>query len=172
MNTFFYDSWDVILNFLIPGIFLGAIYDIFRFCRIARTDHTYNIKQKLKNRFFIKNDSDNKKTNEKHFEPTIVFIEDILFFIIVAVTEILALFHFNNGEIRICFLIVSATGFFVYQKTLGNLIVFFSKKILYFIRKTMYLLICIVLTPVLFIFKIFKKSLCKNMQKKKNSIKE
>ena len=167
MNTFFYDSWDVILKFLIPGMFIGAIYDIFRFCRIARNDHAYNIRQEIKNRFFTKNEPSDTKTNEKHFESAIVFIEDTLFFIIAAVTEILAFFHFNNGEIRICFLIVSVAGFFVYQKTLGNLIVFFSKKILHLIRKTIYLLICIVLIPVLFILKIFKNSfrkICKKRQ--------
>lgn len=169
MNIFFYDSWDVILKFLIPGVFLGAIYDIFRFCRIARNDNDYNIRKKLKNRFFIKNKADDKKVKEKHFETAIVFIEDTLFFIIAAITEILAFFHFNNGEIRICCLVVSSVGFFIYQKTLGNLIIFLSKKTLHFIKRIIHLMVYIVLIPVLFLTRNSKKLFCKIYRSKKSS---
>ena len=158
MNTFFYDSWIVILEFLIPGIFLSVIYDIFRFFRIARNDHTYNLRQAIQNRFSSKNDSGDKEKTIKWFsESTILFVEDILFFIIVAITEILAFYHLNNGEIRICYLVTSVVGFFVYQKTIGNLIIFFLKKALYIIRKTLYLVACLILTPSIFILRIFKK---------------
>jgi hypothetical protein len=168
MIAFFYDSWIVILKFLILGIFLGAIYDIFRFSRIARNDPTYNIKQKIKKRFFPNNTSDNKKTRSKQIsESIIIFIEDILFFIVVAITEILAIFHFNNGEIRICYLIISAIGFFVYQKTIGNLIIFFSKKTLHFLRKIIYIVVCIVLIPLCFFLRISRKLLEKICKSKK-----
>ena len=40
MNDFFYDSWISILKFIIPGIFLGAVYDIFRLLRISGNDKT------------------------------------------------------------------------------------------------------------------------------------
>ena len=169
MNAFFYDSWIIILEFLIPGIFLGIIYDIFRFFRIARNDHTHNIRQKLKNRFSKKNISDNKKSTTKEIpESIIVFIEDIVFFMIVAITETLAFFHLNNGEIRICYLAASVIGFFAYQKTLGNLIIFFSKKILYFIRKIIYLIICIVLIPSFFFLRISRKLFWKISKSKKD----
>lgn len=170
MNAFFYDSWAVILKFLIPGILLGAIYDLFRFFRIARNDHTYNLKQAIQNRFSSKNDSDVKKRTQKQFsESTILFVEDILFFIIVAITEILAFFHLNNGEIRICYLVVSVVGFFVYQNTIGNLIIFFSKKTLYIIRNVLYFVSCVILIPSIFFFKIFKKLFRKRYPKSRKS---
>ena len=156
MNAFFYDSWAIILKFLIPGILLGAIYDIFRFFRIARNDHTYNLKQAIQNRFSSKTDFDVKKRTTLS-ESTILFVEDILFFIIVAITEILAFFHLNNGEIRFFYLLVSVVGFFVYQKTIGNLIIFFSKKTIYMIRKVLYFVSCVILIPSIFFLRIFKK---------------
>ena len=70
-------------------------------------------------------------------------MEDILFFVIVAITEILATYHINEGEIRIYGLMISAIGFFVYQKTLGRMFIFFSKKILYLIRMIIYLILSI-----------------------------
>ena len=158
MNAFFYDSWAIILKFLIPGILLGAIYDIFRFFRIARNDHTYNLKQAIQNRFSSKTDFDVKKRTTLS-ESTILFVEDILFFIIVAITEILAFFHLNNGEIRFFYLLVSVVGFFVYQKTIGNLIIFFSKKTIYMIRKVLYFVSCVILIPSIFFLRIFKKLL-------------
>ena len=165
MNNFFYDSWIVILKFLIPGIFLGVVYDIFRFLRISRNDRTHSIKKALNERFFLKNTSDDKKRTISFSEPAILFIEDTLFFIIVAITEVLAFFYFNNGEIRICCLIISAVGFFAYQKTIGNLIVFFLKKTLYVIRKTLYFVACTILIPAIFFLKIFKKSFRKKYPK-------
>jgi hypothetical protein len=169
MIAFFYDSWIVILKFLIPGIFLGTIYDFFRFSRIARNDPAYSVKQKIKDRFFPNSKSDNKKTNSKqNSESIIIFVEDVLFFIVVAITEILAIFHFNNGEIRLCYLIASAIGFFVYQKTMGKLIIFFSKKILYFIRKIIYLIVCIVLIPSFFFWRISRKMFLKIHKRKKD----
>ena len=154
MIAFFYDSWTVILKFLIPGIFLGAVYDVFRLIRISRNDQTNSVKKAIRDRYFP-----NKKRNHKikMAETVLVFIEDILFFIIVAVVHILATYHFNDGEIRIYSLMISALGFFVYQKTLGRLILFFSKKILYLIRKIIYMIVCMVLTPLFFLLRSFRK---------------
>ncbi|MBR6744515.1 MAG: spore cortex biosynthesis protein YabQ [Clostridia bacterium] len=152
MNDFFYDSWLVILKFLIPGIFLGAVYDIFRLIRIARNDRTYNVRRAVERHFFPKTVC-NEKTKKYISEYALVLIEDILFFLIVAVTEILAIFHLNGGEIRMDCLMISVVGFFVYQKTLGRLIIFFSVKILYLIRRTIYLVVCVVLTPIFFFSK-------------------
>lgn len=155
MTEFFYDSWLVILEFLIPGIFLGVVYDIFRLSRIARNDKTFHVTEAIKKRFFSQSTARVKQL--KIAEPWIVFIEDIVFFLIVAVTEILATYHINNGEIRIYCLLISAIGFFAYQKTLGRTVIFFSTKILYLIRKTVYIITCVILTPPFLILKQIKK---------------
>ena len=151
MIAFFYDSWFVILKYLMPGIFLGAVYDVFRLARISRNDSEHSVKKALRKRFYHKEDSDNQTSKRQISEYTLVLIEDILFFIIVAITEILAVYHFNGGEIRVYCLLISAVGFFIYQKTLGILLIFLSRRILYLIRKTIYLIICIALTPIFFL---------------------
>ena len=167
MIAFFYDSSVVILKFLIPGIFLGAVYDIFRFFRISRNDETNSVSQAIMNRYF----PNMKKSKKKIPDTMLVFAEDILFFLIVAITEILATFHLNDGEIRIYCLVVSAIGFFVYQKTMGRLLIFFSKKILYLLRKTICLFVSLILTPCFFIIKKIGR-LISSVRKKRRSQKE
>ena len=168
MNAFFYDSWTLILKFLIPGIFLGAVYDIFRLFRIARSENTYSARKEIRKRFFPKSEGEGKNPRRRITDTAIVFMEDILFFLIVAVTEILAVYHINEGEIRIYCLLASALGFFTYQKTLGRLIIFFSKKILYLIRKIVYCIACAILVPAFFISRYIGKMFSAIKRKKKN----
>ena len=167
MTAFFYDSWIIILEFLIPGIFLGAAYDIFRLLRIARNDKTFKVIEAIKKRFFTKSIDYAKKFEVS--ENWIVFIEDIVFFLIVAVTEILATYHINNGEIRIYCLLISVIGFFSYQITLGRLVIYLSTKILYLIRKTIYIIVCVLLTPPVLISKQIRKSFGGNIFEKKQT---
>lgn len=174
MTDFFYDSCALILKFLIPGIFLGIVYDIFRLFRIARNDKTYAPIPILQNRFFP--DLIFEKTTKKSFfsDTVLIFAEDILFFFLVAVTEVLTLFHLNGGEIRIYGLLFSAVGFFVYQKTVGNLLIFLSKKILYLFRRILYWIGYGVISPIFCLIKMIKRiaSFFKNKQRKKTKIKD
>lgn len=158
MIDFFYDSCLMFFRFLIPGIFLGIIYDVFRLIRIGRNDQTYRISKEIKKRYFPKKEKpegNKQKKRSKKIDPDMIFIflEDICFFLIVAVTEILAIYYLNNGEIRIYCLIFSAVGFFAYQKTIGKLIIFLSRKIIYLVRKTICFAICIFLTPAFFMLR-------------------
>lgn len=156
MTDFFYDSCFLVLRFLIPGIFLGALYDIFRFIRIARNDKTYalNVALKTKFRFQAKN-----KCPILISEDIILFIEDLLFFIIAAITEILAVYDFNNGEIRIYCLLFSVIGFIFYQKTIGHFLISVSRRLLYLYRRLLYFFACMVLIPIFFFLKFGKKLL-------------
>lgn len=156
MINFFYDSWIIILKFLIPGICLGMVYDLFRLFRIAGNDPLYSVTNAIKKRYFPKSNSD-RKSRKRISDTGLVFAEDILFFMIVAITEILATFHFNQGEIRIYCLLISAIGFFIYQKTVGRFIIFFSRKILYLTRRIIYLFACVMLTPTFYILRCSKK---------------
>lgn len=157
MTDFFYDSYLLILKFLLPGIFLGGVYDIFRFCRIARNDKTYDPIEALQKRFFSHSKIFKTKHKNRSYDTVLIFIEDILFFIIVAITEILTLYQMNNGEIRIYGLFFSAIGFYIYQKTIGNLLIYLSKRILYGVRRILYIMGCILLVPAIFVFKIIKR---------------
>lgn len=149
MIHFFYDSYLMVLQFLIPGIFLGLIYDIFRIIRIMRNDSTQRLSEMIRKRFFSQEKEQPKKKikNSQKRENILIFIEDIFFFLIVAVTEILAVYYFNDGEIRIYCLLFSAIGFICYQKTVGRLVISLSKKIVYFIRKIVYCFVCLILKP-------------------------
>ena len=170
MTDFFYDSYLLILKFLIIGGFLGVIYDIFRFYRIARNDKTYCPIEVLKKRFHLL--SKPQRIKFQISDSAIVFLEDILFFMTVAMTETLMFFQFNGGEIRIYCLLASAIGFLVYQKTVGNLLIFLSKKILYLCRFLIYWILFLFFTPCLFAYKIIQKFFCflkkKSIRKKKD----
>ena len=167
MISFFYDSWIIILNFLIPGIFLGMVYDMFRLFRIAGNDKTYSVTNAIKNRYFSKIHFGGK--SRKHISDTVfVFIEDVLFFLVVAVTEILATFHFNHGEIRIYCLLISAIGFFIYQKTMGRLVIFLSSKTLYLIRRIIYWIVCLILTPTFYVLRFSKKLISFLLRKRRS----
>ena len=159
MIRFFYDSCLMFFQFLIPGIFLGAVYDIFRIIRIARNDQTQRLSEAIRKRFFLEKKISKKKRekNPSKRENVLIFMEDIFFFLIVAVTEILAVYYYNDGEIRIYCLMFSAIGFLCYQKTVGRLVIALSEKILYLLRKIIYFLVCLILKPLLAVSKKLNK---------------
>ena len=111
--------------------------------------------------------SDERK-HKKMSEEWIVFTEDVLFWLIAAITEILAVYHINRGEIRIYCLMISVSGFFIYQRTFGKVFLFLSTKILYLLRYVFYGICCLVLSPSLFLWKILKRigAYCKKHWKK------
>ena len=171
MIDFFYDSYHMFFQFLIPGIFLGMIYDFFRLIRIARNDQSFCLLQEIRKRYFQKNEtaeSFQEKYRKNLFETLFVFMEDVLFFLIVATTEILAIYHLNNGEIRISCLVFSAIGFLAYQQTVGRLIIFLSRKILYGFRRVLYFLVSLILVPTFF----FLKKLSHSKNKKQRIVTE
>lgn len=161
MIQFFYDSYLMFIQFLIPGIFLGIIYDIFRLIRIGRNSNNVSLWKMIKNRYF-QNKMKEAKTmpiKKHHFDTLWVFAEDICFFLIVAITEILAIYHLNDGEIRIYCLLFSLIGFSFYQKTIGLFLIFFLKNFIRLLKKYLFICICIILNPTVFILKKSRKFL-------------
>ena len=153
MNAFFYDSYELILIFFLPGVFLGMVYDLFRILRISRTAHLTvsgvfydRIRPKkplckMLSRFF-------HAKSLRAADRILVFIEDILFWLIAAVTEILLFFHTNGGEIRIYCLLASVIGFFLYHETFGKLVSFFAKQIIFLFRCLIYWLLYAIIYPI------------------------
>ena len=165
MIDFFYDSSFLILKFFILGNLLGLIYDFFRLVRMGRNDKKYDPKAELRKRLFPQK----KKLNDKKRSDSLyIFIEDIIFFLIVAVSQILMTFHENSGEIRIYCMIASFMGFWGYQKTIGNIIIFLSQKILYLSRRIFYWIIFLILFPIISAFRFFKKIIKHFKKQKKN----
>lgn len=159
MNGFFYDSYQLILIFLIPGVFLGVVYDIFRILRIGRASDL-SVSGALYDKIRPKKPLLGRILHTKSIkiaDNVIVFIEDILFWLIAAVTEILFIFHTNGGEIRIYCLLSSIAGFFLYHQTLGKLAMLFAKQIIFLFRCLIYWILYVIIYPVKLIIKGIRK---------------
>ena len=151
MNEFFYDSYQLILSFLIPGIVLGVIYDIFRVLRLARANTKGNICFRLKKHFEL--DTNDSSRKSKRNLNILIFLEDFIFCIIGAFIEILLFYHLNAGVIRIYAILISIIGFFIYQHSISYLIIHVAQYVICCICHLIYYMLIIVLTPFVCIYK-------------------
>jgi len=169
MNAFFYDSYRLILIFLIPGVFLGIVYDIFRILRISRSadlsvSGALYDKIRPKKPLLEKFSHAFKAKSVKIADKIVVCVEDILFWLIAVMTEILFIFHTNGGEIRIYCLLSSVLGFFLYHQTLGKLVTLFAKQIIFLIRCLIYWILYVIIYPIKLIIRTLKKILSRFYQ--------
>lgn len=93
------------LIFVINGILIGFIYDVFRILRIS-----------FKTKDFI------------------TYIEDILFWIIVGIIVLNSIFVFNNGEIRFYIFFGIVIGVIMYITIFSTYIIKGSVQIISFIK--------------------------------------
>ena len=138
----------VFLFSCVVGGFLGAFYDVFRIIRIA--------------------------FNSKWLA---VFFQDLIFCVLSAISIILLVFYTNSGTVRWFSLLGCVMCFALYHVTIGRLIMFVSKKIIDFIKKTLRFLYKITVIPVktaiLFIFSQIKRLLLfilKTLKKSKSRL--
>ncbi len=158
MIAFFYDSYILILFFLLPGIFLGAIYDVFRILRMARTDKGNGVLSRLYKHFgYTKPSSVPAEKRVDMLMSVLVFLEDILFCIIAALTEILLFYQMNDGVIRIYGLLLSFFGFYLYHISIGRLIIFFANRIIACSRYILYGISLIFSTPIVWLYRKTRK---------------
>ncbi|GHV11474.1 hypothetical protein FACS1894219_02670 [Clostridia bacterium] len=117
---------------LIVGGALGVFYDVFRIIRVA-------------------------------FKPRwlSVFIQDLVFCLISAVTVILFLLHANSGRVRWFALLAFALAFVLYHMTLGRLVMFAATKIIAFIRATLAFLYSITIKPLLKLLNLLRRLIIK-----------
>ena len=145
MNNFFYDSYQLILFFFIPGLFLGIIYDLFRLIRSARQYSKDNIIQSIYFHFATQKAlSVPKVKRAQQMNRLMTFIEDFAFCIIAAFTEILLFYYLNGGVIRIYAITNSVIGFLVYQNTISHFITFLFKQVLHIVRRSLYYILIII----------------------------
>ena len=143
--------------FLINGIVIGFIFDMFRVFR--------------------------KSFRHKDY---IINIQDILFWVCTGFVLLYSSFTFNDGELRLFMILSAVLGFIIYLLTFSKIIINVNVKILLFLKKLLSRIIKILLLPIRkFFFKPFtflviniKKSF-KNLKlskkekiKNKNDIKE
>ncbi|MCL2213174.1 MAG: spore cortex biosynthesis protein YabQ [Oscillospiraceae bacterium] len=129
------------------GAALGVIYDIFRIFRVAFPPPATEQK-KLKGKF----------NHSSFIYNSIVFLQDIIFWIFSAVVTILFIFMANRGQVRIFALFGQLTGFGIYYFTIGRLVYKVAEKIVKFIRRVFRWIKKRVVMPIIHVLqKIYKK---------------
>ena len=105
MSTFFNSQIGIFLIYLIAGVLICLLYDIFRALR--KTVKTPDL---------------------------VTYIEDTIFWILVAIFLIYLIFVLNSGEIRFFMFIAICLGGIVYYFTLSKYFVNISVHILTFVK--------------------------------------
>ena len=111
----------ILLSFFLTGICIGVLFDVFRVTR-----KTFKIPNIL------------------------IYIEDILFWILTGFLLLFTTFTFTNGEIRLYMIIVMLLGSFIYFISISKYFILINSKIINFIKKATNLL----LKPIKLIIKI------------------
>ena len=106
MNALFLEQIYIFFIFIICGVIIGIIFDIFRILR--KSFKTPDI---------------------------ITYIEDILFWIITCVLFAYTIFTYNNGEIRLYIFIGALVGILMYILTISRYFIRFCVKIIEIIKK-------------------------------------
>ena len=116
------------LIYLISGILIGVLFDIFRILR--RSFKTIDF---------------------------ITYIEDIIFWIFTGAFLMFILIRFSNGEIRLYSIIALALGCVCYMLTISKFFVKINVKIVTYIKNIIYKIINIVIYPIMLLLKLFQK---------------
>lgn len=116
------------LIFVINGIAIGLLFDVFRILR--RTFHT--------------NDA-------------MTYLEDILFWLLTGCILLYSIFTFNQGEIRLFLFIGILLGCILYLLTFSRWIMKISVAILTFLKNTIGKILSILFYPIKLVFQWIKK---------------
>ena len=114
--------------YLISGILIGILFDIFRILR-----------KSFKTTDFI------------------TYIEDIVFWLFTGAFLIIILFKFSNGEIRLYNIIGVILGFIFYMLTISNLFIKINVRAIIFIKNILYRTISIIIYPIKLILRILRR---------------
>lgn len=162
MTEFFYDSYKLLCKAILLGVILGAIYDIFKMIRIAKKSDNIPcgafFKKIYPKKTIFGSDKHSEKEADKTADTIFTVFEDILYFIISALFEILFFLGENDGEIRIYCIVFIVIGFLVYEKTIGKIVAFFSSRIIFLVRCLLYWVIYIIIFPIRTLFELVKKA--------------
>lgn len=133
----------VFLSACVFGMVLGLVYDIFRIFRVA-IPHG----------------------------GAAVFVEDVVFFLICAISTFLFLLCTNAGEIRFFVIAGEILGAVLYYFTIGFVLYRSAKIIINFIRKTLWALWRVFSAPFRALFGLIAKAAGKAVPKVGKSIKK
>ena len=116
------------LIFILNGIIIGIIFDIFRILR--KSFKTPNI---------------------------VTYIEDVMFWVISALIVMYSLFVFNNGEFRAYIFIGILLGACIYMLFFSKIVINVSVAIIDFVKKCILFIIKIVSYPAKIIYNFIRK---------------
>lgn len=144
MNINIYEQLFDLLAFMVTGIVIGLLFDIFRI-----------IRRSFKTSDFI------------------TYIEDIIFWLLAGCILLFTIFTFNNGQIRIYIFIGLILGISIYILIFSKYFIKISVAILTFIKKVFYFPIHIIkkaikkiiIQPYSFILQKIKKNMTKWIKK-------
>ena len=148
----FYGTYSAFIDVFALGALFGIIYDAFRILRISRMPylipqgkiyklikipdkHSAKAPKAIKNFFLFSN-------------TFLTFMEDMIFWLIVSVGEILFIYHVNGGVVRIYFIIFTFIGAALYFFTVGKITKYFSIRIIFLMRCLLYWSFYIIIYPV------------------------
>ena len=130
MNNLAISQAHVFLIFIINGIIIAFIFDIFRIFRKSFKTPDW-----------------------------VTYIEDIIFWFITCVLLAYSIYTYNNGEIRLFIFIGLIIGAILYILTISKYIIKFSVKIIRFLKIIFYKKIYYITYPIKIILKIVRKLL-------------
>lgn len=102
----------ILVAFFISGLLIGVLFDIFRVSR-----KTFKIPNIL------------------------VYIEDVLFWILTGAITLFTIFTFTDGQIRLYMILVMILGAFIYLITISKYFIIINTKIINLIKSIVKLLV-------------------------------
>jgi hypothetical protein len=143
----FYGTYSAFVNAALLGVLLGIVYDIFRIARISRMPYIAP-----EGRFYeIIKIPERKKTLPGFVsvsDKLLTFAEDIVFWIIASVAEVLFIYHINGGAVRVYFIMCTFSGAALYFFTVGKITMYFSVRIIFLLRCLLYWTFYIIIYPI------------------------
>ncbi len=158
---------------VVLGFALGVVYDVFRIIRMMFCVPSLMISRELKGR---------ERTGL--LANTVVFVCDILFFLVSACICAIFIFHANHGRVRGIALFASLIGFIIYYNTVGRLITLVSGAVIrgiyyavrFALKKILIPLFLFAIKPVGVVkegfVKLFKKIRLPKFKPKRKNVKE
>jgi hypothetical protein len=81
-------------------------------------------------------------------DKLLTFAEDIVFWIIASVAEVLFIYHINGGAVRVYFIMCTFSGAALYFFTVGKITMYFSVRIIFLLRCLLYWTFYIIIYPI------------------------
>lgn len=122
----------IFLIFVINGILIAFIFDIFRITRKSFKTPDW-----------------------------VTYVEDILFWLITCIILAYSIYKYNNGEIRLFMFIATLIGSIIYILTISKYIIKMSVRIINILKKIFNTFVYYISFPVKILYKTIKKILFK-----------